>query len=146
MPPQIQKITYAHLVPFLNERRKGANPSLRVTELPDFRFLKTIFVDQLCCFKLGISIPSLRTHVSDDRSHEYRKDRWRLHFYVCGHPSRAGNHYDTYNIHEVETSLSFFLSCIQYTSCIMPLMPLIAMTTTYPLISYLLPTSKIQNP
>ena len=68
------------MVPFSNGRREGANPFSHVTELPDFRILKTNFVDQLCCFKLGISISSSRTHVSDDRSHPYRKDRWRIHF------------------------------------------------------------------
>ena len=31
-------------------------------------------------FKLGISIPSLETRVPGDRSHPYRKNRWRLHF------------------------------------------------------------------
>ena len=45
-------------------------------------------------FKLGILAPSLETRVSGDRSHPYRKDRWRLHFYVCGHPSQAKNRYD----------------------------------------------------
>ena len=44
-------------------------------------------------FKLGFSVPSLRTRIPSGRSHPYRKDRWRLH-YFCGHPSRAGNSYD----------------------------------------------------
>ena len=44
----------------MNGRREGANPSSHVTEFPDFRILKP-FVDQSCHFKLGISIPSLRT-------------------------------------------------------------------------------------
>ena len=34
--------------------------SSHVTELPDFRILKEIFVDQLCRSWLGISIPSLK--------------------------------------------------------------------------------------
>ena len=83
------------MVSFSNGRREGSNLSSHVTELPDFRILKPIFVDQLCCFKLGISILSLRTRISGDRSHSYRKDRWRLHFYFCGLPSRAGSHYDS---------------------------------------------------
>ena len=40
--------------------------------------------------KPGIEIPNLRTCISGDRSHPYRKDRWRLHFYFRGHPSRSG--------------------------------------------------------
>ena len=48
--------------------------------------------------KLGILIPSLRICIPGDRSHPYKKDRWRLHFYVCDHPSRAENRYDTYNL------------------------------------------------
>ena len=31
-------------------------------------------------FKLGISIPSLRTRITGGRSRPYRKDRWRFHF------------------------------------------------------------------
>ena len=30
--------------------------------------------------KIGIEIPNLRTCIPGDRSHPYRKDRWRLHF------------------------------------------------------------------
>ena len=40
---------------------------------------QTNFVDHLCCFKLRISVPSLRICTSGDRSHLYRKDRWRLY-------------------------------------------------------------------
>ena len=47
---------------------------------------------QLCRFKLGISIPNLKTCLPSDRSHPYRKDRWRLHFYDPS--SRAENRYD----------------------------------------------------
>ena len=41
------------------------------------------FLDQYCrpvnlFFELGISISNLRTRVLGDRSHPYRKDRWRL--------------------------------------------------------------------
>ena len=66
------------IVPFSNGRREGANPSSRVIVLPNQEFLNH-FVDQLCCLKLGISVPSLRTCIPGDRSHSYRKDRSRLH-------------------------------------------------------------------
>ena len=36
----------------------------------------------LCCFKLGISIPSLRICLPGARSHPYRKGRWRLHLFL----------------------------------------------------------------
>ena len=94
MPPQTQKITYAPLVPFSNGRRESANPSSRVIVLPDSKF-SNISQTSHVVFLLGISVPSLRTWISGDRSHPYRKDRWRLHFYVCGLPSRAGNSYDS---------------------------------------------------
>ena len=45
---------------------------------------------QLCCFKLGISIPNLKTCIPGDRSHPYRGDS--IHF--CGLSSRAKNRYD----------------------------------------------------
>ena len=67
------------MVPFSNGRRKGANPSSRVIVFSSLES-QTFFVDQLCCFKLGISISSLKTCIPSDRSHPYRKDRWRLHF------------------------------------------------------------------
>ena len=65
-------------MPFSNGRREGANPSSRVIVLPDQEF-PNHFADQLCCLKLGISIPSLRTCILGDWSHQYRKYRWRLH-------------------------------------------------------------------
>ena len=67
------------MVSFSNGRREGANPSSRVIVLPSLES-QTFVVDQLCRFKLGISVPGLETRVPDDRSHLYRKDRWRLHF------------------------------------------------------------------
>ena len=67
------------MVPFSNGHREGVNPFSRVIVLPDLKSL-TIHVDQSFCFKLGISVPSLRTCIPGDRSHPYRKDRWRLHF------------------------------------------------------------------
>ena len=93
---KIQKITCVQLVPFSSGRREGANLSSLVIVLPNLEFLNH-FVDQLCYFKLGILIPSLRTYAPGDRSHPYRKDRWRLHFYFCDLPSRAGNRYDNYH-------------------------------------------------
>ena len=80
-------------MPFSNGRREGANPSSRVIVLPSLES-QTFVVDQLCCFKLGISIPNLKTCIPGDQSHTYRKDLWRLHFNFYGHPSRAGNRYD----------------------------------------------------
>ena len=59
-----------------------------VIVLPDQEF-PNHFVDQLCRLKLGISVLSLETRVAGDRSHPYKKDQWRLHFYVCGLPSRG---------------------------------------------------------
>ena len=82
------------MVPFLNGRREGANPSSRVIVLSSLES-QTCFVDQLYYFKLGISIPSLKICIPGHRSHPYRKDRWRLHLYFCGPPSRAGNRYDS---------------------------------------------------
>ena len=67
------------MVPFPNGRRKGANPSSRVIVLPSLES-QTFVVDQLCHFELGILVPNLKTCISGDRSHLYRKDRWRLHF------------------------------------------------------------------
>ena len=61
------------MVPFLNGRREGANPSSRVIVPPDLEF-----PNQFCW--LVILISSLRTCTPGDRSHSYRKDRWRLHF------------------------------------------------------------------
>ena len=91
---RIQKITCAQLVPFSNGRREGANPSSRVIVLSSLES-QTFVVDQLCCFKLGISIPSLRTCIPGDRSHPYRKDRWRLHFIFVVFQVVAGNRYDS---------------------------------------------------
>ena len=96
----------SNLVPFSNGRCEGANPSSHVTELPDFRILKTIFVDQLCCFKLGISIPNLRTCAPGDRSHPYRKDRWRLHFIFVVFQVVAGNRFDKDN-QEIQSKFDF---------------------------------------
>ena len=31
-------------------------------------------------YELGISVSSLETRILGDRSHPYRKDRWRFHF------------------------------------------------------------------
>ena len=52
------------MVPFSNGRREGANPSSRVIVLLSLKS-QTFVVDQLCYFKLGISVPSLRTRVTD---------------------------------------------------------------------------------
>ena len=68
------------MVPFPNGRREGANPSSRVNVPPDLEFLNHFFADQSVYFKLGLQTPSLRTCIPGDRSHLYRKDRWRLHF------------------------------------------------------------------
>ena len=38
------------------------------------------FVDQSICLELGLSNPNLKTCLSGDRSHPYRKDRWWLHY------------------------------------------------------------------
>ena len=94
------------MVPFSNGRHEGANPSSRVIIFPGLES-QTLVVDQLYYFKLGISVPNLKTCISGDRSHPYRKDQWRLHFHVCDHPSRAGNRYDTFvkdsNPFQIET-------------------------------------------
>ena len=82
------------LVSFSNERREGANPFSRVIVLPNLEFSNQLH-RQLYYFKLGISIPGLKICISGDRSHPYKKDRWRLHFYFCGCPSRAKNRYDS---------------------------------------------------
>ena len=82
------------MVPFSNERFEGVNPSSHVTALSDLE-LPNRFRRAVMLFKLEISIPSLRTRTLGDRSHPYRKDRWRLHFYFCGHPCRAENRYDS---------------------------------------------------
>ena len=71
-------------------RREGANPSLRVIVLPDQEFPNHL-VDQLCHF-LRISIPSLRTRVTDHTRTE--KIGGDSIFMFCGHPSRAENRYD----------------------------------------------------
>ena len=52
------------------------------------------------CVKLGISIPDLETRVSGDRSHPYRKDRWRLHFSFVVIQVVTGNRYD--NEHDMQ--------------------------------------------
>ena len=75
---RIWMTTRVPLVPFSNERREGANLSLRVIVLPNLES-QTFVVDQLCCFKLGISVPNLKTCIPGDRSHPYRKDLRRLH-------------------------------------------------------------------
>ena len=67
------------MVPFPNGRCEGVNPSSRVIVLPNLES-QTCFVNQLYCFKLGILVPSLKTCIPGNRSHPYRKDRWRLHF------------------------------------------------------------------
>ena len=81
------------MVPFSNGRCEGANLSSHVTELPNLEFSNQFRRLVISCFKLGISIPSLRSCLPGDRQQSYRKDRWRLHCYFCGHPSRAGNRY-----------------------------------------------------
>ena len=88
-------MTCAQLVPFSNGRREGANPSSRVTELPDFRILKP-FVDQ-SFFLLGISIPSLRTRVTDHTRTEKIGGDSILFLVVL--QVVAGNRYDNDKIH-----------------------------------------------
>ena len=78
------------MVPFSNGRCEGANPSSHVIELPDFRFSIQFCRPVVSLFWLGISVPNLETRVPGDRSHPYKKDRWRFHFNFCGLPSRGG--------------------------------------------------------
>ena len=51
-------------------------------------------MDRSFCFKLGISIPSLKTCILGGRSHCTEKISGDS-IYFCGHPSQARNHYDT---------------------------------------------------
>ena len=82
------------MVSFSNGRRAGANPSSRVIVLPSLKS-QTFFVDQLYHFKLGISVLNLETWTPGDRSHLYRKDRWRLHLFFVVIQVVAGNRYDS---------------------------------------------------
>ena len=97
------------MVPFSNGRREGTNPSSHVIELSDFRILKTIFVDQSCCFKLGISILGFKIRIPGDRSHPYRKNRWRLHINFCGHPNHSGKLLWHKPIERIGFSYKFFI-------------------------------------
>ena len=88
----------------MNGRCEGANPSSRVIVLPSLES-QTFVVDPLCCFKLGILVPNLNTCIPGDRSHPYRKYRWRLHFIFVVIPVVAGNRYDnnTYRFYIMKT-------------------------------------------
>ena len=60
---------------FQNGRRKGSNPSSRVTESPGLESL-VCFADQSSHFELEFWDSSLEPCLSGDRLHRYRKDRW----------------------------------------------------------------------
>ena len=49
---------------------------------PGLRISRSISQTSQFVFELGISVPSLRTCISSDRSHPYREDRWRLHLFL----------------------------------------------------------------
>ena len=95
----IRKIICVLLVPFPNGRREGANPSSRVIVLSSLES-QTFVVDQLRRFKLGISIPNLKTCIPGDRSHPYRKDRWWLHFIFVIIRVERETHYDSHKVHK----------------------------------------------
>ena len=80
----------SNLVPFSNGRCEGANPSSHVIALLDLEFFEPLPWTSQFVFELGISVPNLETCFPGDRSHPYRKDRWRLHFIFGSPPSRSG--------------------------------------------------------
>ena len=84
-----------------NGRCEGANPSSHVTALPNPEF-PNHFRRPVMLFKLGISIPNLRTCATDDRSHLYRKDRWQLLFILMVIQVVAGNRYDNEFLKETD--------------------------------------------
>ena len=58
---------------------EGSNPSLRII-VPSSLESQVCFADQTICFELGFYDPNLGSCLSDNQSHLYRKDRWRLLF------------------------------------------------------------------
>ena len=82
------------------------------------------FVDQSICLELGFSNPSLKTCLSGDRSHPYRKDRWRLHCIICVLPSRTGNRYDSLATpleKTKELGQYLVICCLSFVICILNL-------------------------
>ena len=81
------------MVPFSNKHREVANPTSRVIVSSDLEFSNQYCRPVNIVFKLGISIPSLRTRIPGDPSHSYRKDRWRIHLFFWS-SKLSGNYYD----------------------------------------------------
>ena len=84
------------MVPFSNGRREGANLFSRVIVLLSLES-QTFVVDQLRYFKLGISIPSLRTHTSRVTDHtRIEKIGGDSILFLVVLQVVAGNRYDSY--------------------------------------------------
>ena len=81
------------MVPFSNGRHEGANPSSRVIVFPSLES-QTFVVDQLYCFRLGVSIPNLKIYISRVTDHTRTEKIGGDFIYLCCHPNRAGNRYD----------------------------------------------------
>ena len=82
------------LVPFSNGRREGANPSSRVTVLQDLEFLNQSRRPVNLCLNQGFR-SLVQKHVSRVINHTRTEKIGGDSIYFCGHPSRAGNRYDS---------------------------------------------------
>ena len=119
-------------MPFSNGRREGANLFSRVIVLPILES-QTFVVDQLCCFKLGISVPNLKTCIPSDRSHPYKKNRWRLHLFLWSSKSWRETVMTAWRLHWGLRELSQYrvICCMSFVICMLSLSVVILFSCRY---------------